>query len=242
MKQELVINQPAGLGDILFIEPIYRHFHEQGHKVIAPVNSDLLWIQEYIPYVKFVDRKTFPYNSETVEQKEDSRKYVPLRFANPLYRGFSDLHYGDDRKNWMRDKYLYLGLDENLWRTMQFKRNNEKESNLMALVNPPQRYNFVNPYFGGSFEKVNIKTNNELPNIYLAKHDDYTLLDWLKIIEYAENIYTAETSLIWLLESLPINAKEMHLYPRYPFMDNAEYIHSYLQKPQWIFHDSTDIQ
>jgi hypothetical protein len=67
------------------------------------------------------------------------------------------------------------------------------------------------------------------------------LLDWLLIIEQAENIYTAETSLIWLVEAMATIAKEIHLYPRYPFMDNAEYIHSYLQKPNWIFHTKDDL-
>jgi len=243
INMEVVINQPAGLGDILFIEPIYRHFHNQGNQVIAPVNKDLLWVQEYIPYVKFVDRKKFDYNSETVQQKEDGRLHVPLRFANPLYRGFADLHYGDDRKNWMRDKYLMLGLDENLFRTMKFERNLIKESDLMHLVHPQTnpKYNLVNPYFGGSFEKINIKVDNNLPTIEMRKIEGYALLDWLTVIECATNIYTAETSLIWLVESYPTIAKEIHLYPRYPFMDNAEYIHSYLQKPNWRFHDKNDL-
>jgi hypothetical protein len=171
---EVVINQPAGLGDILFIEPIYRHFKNEGYDVTAPVNSDLLWIQPYIPYVNFVDRKKYPYNSEVVQQKEDGKMHTPLRFANPLYRGFTDLHYGDDRKNWMRDKYLYLGLDENLWRTMQFERNFEKEADLWNIINPAEKYNLVNRNFGGSFEKINIKVNNDLPVIEMRKVEGFT--------------------------------------------------------------------
>lgn len=243
---EVVFNQPAGLGDLLFIEPIYRHYHNQGYQVIAPVNVDLLWIQDYIPYVKFVDRKKFDYNSEVVKQKEDGRLHIPLRFSNSLFRGFADLHYGDDRKNWMRDKYLYLGLDENLWRTMQFERNTIKEKALFFYLDmhpaAPMRYNLVNKHFGGSFESVNIKVNNDLPIIYMEKIANYTLLDWLLIIQNAENIYTVETSVIYLIEAFPTQAKEIHLYPRYPFMDNAEYIHSYLQKPNWKFHDSADLK
>lgn len=239
--KEVVINQPAGLGDILFIEPIYRHFKNQGYDVIAPVNKDLLWIQPYIPYVQFVDRKKFDYNSETVEQKDDGRLHIPLRFANPLYRGFKDLHYGDDRKNWMRDKYLYLGLDEDLWRTMEFEMGN-KCKNLYEELNLPKYYNLVNQYFGGSFEKVNIRVDNNLPTIYLRKLYNYTLLDWMDVIINATNIYTVETSCIYLIEAFKTVAKEIHLYPRYPFMDNAEYIHSYLKKPEWIFHDSTDLR
>jgi hypothetical protein len=238
MKQ-VVINQAASLGDILFIEPIYRHYHEQGYTVIAPVNDDLYWIREYIPYVIFRKKSQFKYSYETVEQPEDGRLHLPLRFAHPLLRGY-DLHYGDERENWMRDKYLYLGLDENLWRTMQFARNKEKEDLLFVKLGIEGEYNFVNEHFGGSFEKVPITINNDLPCVHLKKMDGFTLLDWLGVIEKATNIYTVETSIMWVIEALPMAAKEFNLYPRYPFLEHTKYITSYLQK-NWKQHEITNL-
>lgn len=246
-KKEVVLNQIFELGDLFFIEPIYRHYHNLGYEVIAPVNPEYLWVQYYIPYVKFKNKKTFPYKYEQVQQDNDGRLHIPLRFAHPLYRGY-ELHYGDDRKNWMRDKYLFLGLDENLFRTMQFERNFHKEQELKAYIELKQavnlsgEYNFVNRFFGGSFERIKITPHNNLPEVSLQKIEGFTLLDWLGIIEEATNIYTPETSLIYLIESFPMKAKEIHLYPRYPFLEDVNYIKNYLLKPNWFFHDSRDLQ
>lgn len=239
MKKEVVINQFFELGDILFIEPIYRDFYYQGYDVIAPVNKEYLWVQDYIPYVQFKNKEEFPYNYEQVEQPEDGRLHIPLRFAHPLYRGY-ELHYGDDRTNWMCDKYLYLGLNKDLWRTMQFDRKRGREEELFKKLYVGEEYNLVNEHFGGSFERVPLTINNNLPCVYMKRVEDYTLLDWLKVVENATNIYTIETSLIYLIESFKTTAKELHIYPRYPFLENVDYIKPYLNK-NWICHDSTNL-
>ncbi len=236
---EVIINQFFGLGDILFIEPIYRHYHNRGFKVVAPILPEYLWIAEYIPYVQFENKNTYPYSYETVQQPEDKKLHVPLRFAHPLLRGY-DLHYGDDRAHWMPDKYEYLGLPVDLWRTLQFNRNKEREKRLFDSLNLPAKYNFVNNNFGGSFEKINITQKADLPCVFMEKIEGFTMLDWGMVIEGAENIYTAETSIIYYIESLKTKAKEFHLFPRFPFMDNCEYMRLTLGD-KWIYHDSTNI-
>ncbi len=237
----VIINQFFGLGDILFIEPIYRHYHEQGHKVIAPINPEYLWIQEYIPYVEFHDKTKYRYDYESPTQKEDGNIHVPLRFAHPLLRGY-DLHYGDDRKNWMPDKYTFLNLPVEMWKTLKFQRNEERENelfNVVAAINP-NGYNFVNNNFGGSFEKINIPVNNGLNCVGLSKIAPFTLLDWGKVIENAENIYTVETSVTYYIESLNCKAKEKHLYPRMPWLPNVDYMKELLGEG-WIYHTENDL-
>lgn len=237
---KVIINQFFGLGDILFIEPIYRHFHNEGYEVIAPVNPEHLWIAEYIPYVKFENKNKFDMDYENPVTEYKGIKVIPLRFAHPLLRNY-DLHYGDERKNWMPDKYTYLGLDVELWRTLKFERNEERENKLFDLLDlKGKKYNFVNQNFGGSFEKVKIFPNNDLWNILLDKIDGYTLLDWGKVIENAENIYSVETSVIYYIESLNTKAKEFHLYPRMPFLPNVDYMKDLL-KDKWIYHNENDI-
>lgn len=236
----VVINQFFGLGDILFIEPIYRHYHNRGFKVVAPVNPEHLWIAEYIPYVEFVDVNTYPFDKESPTQKEDGKMHVPLRFAHPLLRGY-ELHYGDDRAHWMPDKYEYLGLPVDLWRTLSFKRNEEREKALYQIINPSgAKYNFVNNHFGGSFEKVNIPLSPDYPSIFLTKIEGFTMLDWGKVIENAENIYTVETSIIYYVESLKTKAKEKHLYPRLPWLGNCEYMRLTLGD-SWIYHSEENM-
>lgn len=239
---KVIINQFAGLGDVLFIEPIYRHFHNLGYEVIAPVNSDILWIQEYIPYVEFKNKEGFKYDYESPTQKNDGNLHIPMRFAHPLLRGY-DLHYGDDRANWMPDKYTFNNLPVELWKTLSFARNEKRENEVFqAMVKGfgYERYNFINNSFGGSFEQVNIKVDNGLPNVYLEKLQGYTLLDWGKVIEGAENIHTVETSVIYYIESLKTIAKEFHLYPRFPWLEHVDYMRGLLGE-KWIYHTKDDL-
>ena len=49
---KVIINQFCGLGDILFIEPIYKYIESLGLKVIAPVQDQNIWIQDHIQYVE----------------------------------------------------------------------------------------------------------------------------------------------------------------------------------------------
>lgn len=236
---EVIINQYFALGDILFIEPIYRYYHNRGFKVIAPILPEYLWIQEYIPYVEFHDKNKYPYSYETVEQKEDGRLHLPLRFAHPLLRGY-DLHYGDDRLHWMPDKYEFLGFPVEMWKTLKFARNKEREKKLFESLNLPAKYNFVNNTFGGSFEKINITNVDSLPSVFMSKIEGFTLLDWGMVIENAENIYTVETSVVYYIESLETKAAKFELYPRFPFLDNCEYMRLTLGD-KWIYHDKTNI-
>ena len=238
-EKQVVILQHFGLGDLFFIEPIYRHYDTLGYQVIAPVDDESIWIKDYIPYVAFKRKSQFKYSYETVEQPNDGRLHVPLRFAHPLYRGY-ELHYGDDKTNWMRDKYLFLGLDEELWRTMKLERKDDKETELFNQLGITGEYNFINEYFGGSFERVEIKPKNGLQNIYLKKVPGFTLLDWRKVIESAANIYTVETSILWVIEAMDTAAKELHLYPRMPFLPNVDYVKSYMRK-NWIFHNESNM-
>ena len=233
---EVVISQHFGLGDILFIEPIYRHYHNQGYRVTAPIMKEYLWIQEYIPYVSFVDCNKYPYDKESPTQRNDGKLHVPLRFAHPLLRGY-DLHYGDDRKFWMPDKYTYLGLPVELWKTLSFKRNYDRENKLIDLLNLPEKFIFVNNNFGGSFERINISANH-LPVVEMRKIEGFTMLDWGGVIERATEIHTVETSLLYYVESLNTNAPR-HLYPRLPFLENVEYMRELLHN--WILHDKNSI-
>jgi hypothetical protein len=238
-KMEVVFNQFFGLGDIIFIEPLYRMYHELEYRVVAPVNDEYYWIKDYIPYVDFRKKSEFKYSYETVEQPDDGRLHLPTRFSHPLYRGH-DLHYGDDRGNWMRDKYLYLGLDEWMWKTMKWERKAQRENDLFSQLGIKGEYNLINEHFGGTFERVAINPNNGLQNVYVERVGNFTLLDWALVIEMASNIYVVDSSIVWPIEVLDTRAKELHIYPRYPFLEDVNYFKDQFTK-NWIFHDSTTL-
>lgn len=235
----IILNQTFGLGDVIFCEPIARHFYEQGYVVIWPIEDSYFWINEYIPYVHFRKKSEFKMDYEqcNLDYTYKGIKVHPLRFSHPLLRDLPP-HYGDLRQFWMPDKYEYLGLPVELWKTLSFKRNDEREQSLYNMINLPNKYNFINNNFGGSFERVEIATSNGLPNVYMKKIEGFTMLDWGMVIENAAEVHTVETSLLYYVESLNFKG-DKHLYPRYPWMDSCEYMNTILT--DWIFHDKNDL-
>ena len=45
--------------------------------------------------------------------------------------------------------------------------------------------------------------------------DGFTLFDWCKVIERASNIFTVDTALLFLIEKLTLNSKELHMWARF---------------------------
>lgn len=210
MKKEIIINQFFGIGDILFIEPIMRDYFQKGHKVTVPILYKYLDIQRNIPYINFVD-KNF-YNIDYEEQKiieTDNHIILPMRWS----REFFGSHLNDTMKN----KYRMLGIELEEWRKLTWLRHRWRENNLKELLGIKQgeRFNLINCNFY-SFENrtINLNINNKLKNIEMTFIPTFNLLDWAGIIEEAENIYSVNTSIIFLLEVLNLKAKEIHLYSR----------------------------
>ena len=63
----------------------------------------------------------------------------------------------------------------------------------------------------------------------------FNLLDWACIIEEADNIYSVNTSIIFLLEVLELKAKEIHLYSRN--VNGADFIQTeFIRSKNYILH------
>ena len=48
-----LIKQPAGLGDVFFLQKLAYTYREKGYKIIWPVRDDIFWVSEYIPDVEW---------------------------------------------------------------------------------------------------------------------------------------------------------------------------------------------
>ena len=48
---DILINQPFGIGDILFSEPIARYYHNLGKKILWPVIDEYIWIKAHLWYI-----------------------------------------------------------------------------------------------------------------------------------------------------------------------------------------------
>lgn len=214
-KKKCIINQYRGIGDILFIEPLCRWLHE-GYEITFPVEDEYIWIKDYIPYINFVKKSEYFMDYEKFSWgKIGEYEYFPLRFANPLLRGYGPHNYSD-QFNCMKDKYRLFGKDPEMWRGLKWARNRERENALYSFLGLEEKeYTLVNEW--SSQGKIDIEEGKESWTntvVYQQKLPGFTLLDWTKVIENATFIHTTSTSNFYMLETLDLRAKEIHLYKR----------------------------
>lgn len=222
------INQYQGLGDILFCEPIARHYYNNGeNEIIWVVLDEFMWISDYIDYINFIPKSQSNFNFENAQIGFNGEYFLlPLRFANPLFRNLQ-LHDYSDQYHCMLDKYRLLNLDINLWKTLKLNRNHKKELELYNILQITGEYNLINNNWSDG--KLSIETDNNLPNIEMKYIPGYTLIDWLYIIENAKNIHTASTSILYLLETCNFkNINEVVIYPRLPRENNLNGIKEFV--------------
>jgi hypothetical protein len=227
-----VINQFQGLGDILFCEPIARHFYQNGeNEIIWPILGEFLWLTEYFPYIKFVDWKQyhFPYESTYYGQVSENEFHVPLRFANPIVRNLHPHDYSDQFHT-MVDKYRMVNLPIDLWKTMTWTRNLEREDSLFNLCIRESKYILVNNMWSDGVLDIQLNNPDNYQIIYMNKIPGYSMLDWAKIIENADQIYTVSTSNLFLIETLSLKASDVYIYPRLPRENNFDGILEFVNK------------
>lgn len=238
---KIVINQPAMLGDLLFIEPMVRSLYDAGHEVIWPVKDQYVWLKDYIKYPQIVKQSQYDIDYELCEIKEG---YLPLRFATPLFRG-TDPHSGEFHEHFMLDKYRLLDLPLDMWRDLTWERNYHKENELFDYLGlrDGEPYNLVNWFFKDIYEpQPDMKMHqDELFDtkqlcVIMSPLPGFTMLDWTKVIINAQKIYTVETALIYIIEVLPIKAEEIHMFSRSPYQDTLGGVANFISD-RWIKHE-----
>lgn len=249
--KKIVVNQYFGLGDILFIEPIYRYLHKDlGLSVIAPIQDGYLWIGHHIKYVEFkgisefnMDYERFDFGLLKSIEGEiiKDTAYLPLRFSDQIYRNLNP-HDSSASRYWMTDKYSVLGLDPKMWSSISLERDFKKEENLKSIVLKEiegSEYDFCNSFYQNSLN-INLdlekKVERDIPIVSMSKIEGFSMVDWCGVIEGAKRIHTVSTSLLYMIQSIYQEEKEYHLYPRLPergFYTVEEFLPSY-----WIKHTS----
>jgi hypothetical protein len=128
----------------------------------------------------------------------------------------------------MLDKYRMLGLPEDMWKTLKWERNLEKENKLYNLLVKDENYILINSKWSDG--NVSIETDSTFQRINMDILDGFTLFDWAKIIENASEIHTVATSNLFLLETLNLKADKVHIYPRKPRENNFDGISEFVNK------------
>ena len=218
---QCVIDQPAGLGDIIFCQKIVDFFIDHGYTVIWPV------VDEYYETVNHHMRKdnlVFCHVDDDYPLKACSRDglispvqlpnkdlYLPLRYA--------DLSF--PRQSVMKAKYKILYLDHNNWQNhFLFERNTENESLLYYDVlglKDNSSYVIVNEKYGSPphYKEKNIELNDKYQIVEMDFYSDFTLFDWCKVIECAQEIHSVETSLFYIIEKLTLKTPVLEAYSKH---------------------------
>lgn len=199
MDKRIVINQPAGLGDILFCQKIKKTFENEGFEVVWPVIKEYSWIKEYIEgnYIDINEFKSKP---------------------NDVIIDLSNANYMFPNKKIMEAKYFLVDIDYSDWlKFFNFNRNIEKENelyyNILGLKDN-EEYILISRNYGSppNFLKFPIEIKTNIKNVELDFCDKFTLFDWCKVMENAKEIHTIDSSINFILEK--INTNVLYLYTR----------------------------
>lgn len=222
---KVIINQPFGLGDVLFLSPLVAQLDVE--HIVWPVVDHYYWIKDYVEINNLTFIKSSGFNPSNYEGYVE----VPLQHAHSLVPQAEDC---------MEAKYMLLEADPELWRTLIFTRNIEKETQLKQYlnINPNDKFIFVNNNFAGPEYnyKVDIKPQTDLRIIHQEYIDGFTLLDWCGVLEQANEIHTVSTAIFFVIEALKLEKTSLHLYPRKPIDKDLSPIKTLINN-RWICHE-----
>jgi hypothetical protein len=208
----MVINQFHSIGDILFLEPMFRHFWEKnGVKPIVPVRDHLMWLSDYIISAEFrpMSKFTLDYDSMDISNPD----YLPCRFANQILRNLGpDDH--SDFENMMNDKYHLAGLDPGMWKNINLSFNLRKSKALFGELDIKygEKYALINENCQAGSIKISPKT--PLRIIKMREIPGYNVLDWHEIMLHAEENHHVSTSTFFIFQAISPCKSTIFIYPR----------------------------
>lgn len=213
-----LIKQPAGIGDIFYLQKFASIIRDSGYTVIWPLKDKLMWIKNYIPDIEFVSIDSQFPGKELYTSGEFAIELDNFLFLSP--DGYQILGH-----RIMGSKYELIGHDDSDWvEYFKFNRNVEKEDDLYYNVlglNDNSEYVYVNSYYNTDNYTTNIFADKEFkyPVIENKIINEYSLFDWCKVWENAKQIHTTPTSLCYILETLDTKS-ELFYYCR----DQLQYV------------------
>lgn len=204
MNNKIIINQSSGLGDIFFTQKIAETLLYNGYDVYWPVKSSISWIDDYL----INTRKVF-YFDEKDPIYLDNLITITLDGAHNLTGGLI-----------MPSKYQILDIDWLDWLDyFNFKRNTKKENELyydVLNLKDNENYTFINKHYGTppEYKTYDIKEDLNEKNINLEILEEFTIFDWIKVIENASKISIIDTCLNYIIEKINIKTDDLTCFCR----------------------------
>lgn len=193
---EILINQLAGIGDIIFCQKIAKTLANQGHTVFWPIDKNLNYIKDYIIFSGLGENPSLPCHSIDLD-----KSYL----INP-------------NESVLKAKYTYCGLDWEDWKGyVSFIRNHDRELELFKKVCPDSDYILINNFVGTppGHVKYDIPVDTNKKIVYMDILEGYNVFDWCMVLEHASEIYTIDTSINYIIEFLNIKASKLECYSRF---------------------------
>ena len=198
--RKLGIIQPGRLGDIIICLPIAKFYFDRGYEIVWPILNSYYSIFRDIPYVNFINLNCnildSVYKSLEVFVEYDC-EIIDLSFGFPGSSA-SKYHYNTDfAPNFVEAKYKLANAPLSERWNLKYNRNHKKESELYNKIIKNKQYILVHE----DSSQGNHLCFNGNEFIKLKQIEDYTIFNWMKIIENASAIYCADSSLCNLIES-----------------------------------------
>jgi hypothetical protein len=214
MEKICLIRQPAGIGDIFFIQKIVKKYIQDGFHVIFPVIPHFQFISDYIK----TDGLTFVNENDDFPHKNIYRE----GYSKPMVINVNDIYlpiqHFDRHYNGpvMHAKYKLLDMDFDDWVDhFSFERNLEREQKLINYfgVNDKE-FVFVNRMFGSPPDSKPCLHMREYENSVEMTYLGWdNLFDWIGLLLKAKHIYTVETSILYIISKLGL--KNVTVYSRH---------------------------
>ena len=209
-----VIKQPAGIGDVFFLQKVAHTYREKGCEIIWPLRDDIFWISDYIPNISWYRE------SDNFPGKELFR-YAGFRETdNFIYidTSTSDRTFNNNPNRIMASKFQMIGLDHtDWWKYFKFNRNIEKENTLyydILGLEDSSEYVYVNDIVTTDIVMTERLCNKKYkyPSVVNRIIPNFNPFDWIKVWENAKEIHSIPTSLCFIVDVIKTKG-EIFYYP-----------------------------
>ena len=212
-----IIKQPAGVGDVFFLQKIASIYRDKGHEVIWPLRDDIIWISEYIPGISWCKLSDWM-------EGQGSRLFSFGGFADTddfiyIDASTADRTFNTDPTRIMSAKFGLAGMDHTDWAEyFKFNRNKEREDQLYYMVlglKDDSEYVYVNDITNTDLRKTSsmAEKSYDYPVVENKIYEGFTLFDWIKVWENAKEIHTQPTAMCFILDVIDTDAKIFY-YPK----------------------------
>ena len=215
-----IIKQPAGVGDVFFLQKIAHVYRDSGHEIIWPLRDHIFWISEYIPDITWYKLSEWMMDSRSqiFNYAGFANFTVPNEELVYIDCSTADRTFNTDPTRIMSSKFGLVGMDHKDWGNyFKFDRKKDKEDELYYDVlglKDDSEYSYVNDIVHTDIRETGRLSSKDYdyPVVKNQIVDGFTLFDWTKVLENAKEIHTIPTAVCFIVDVIDTKAKVFY-YP-----------------------------